>query len=180
MNLNLVLFVQSFRSVFLDYLSLSLDFLFSNSIMATFFLILFILFLIKEHNSLFITCFSLSITAVTIKILKEIFRRPRPGYILDLPISPHSLFSFPSGHTAWAFLLAVVFSNYYPKYRYIFYIVAFLTGFSRMYLGVHYFSDVFFGAIIGVLIGFVSIKYEKNIYNIGEKIIKLKEHFLSL
>ncbi len=172
-----IILIQSYRNLFLDYLSLFFDYLFSSKVLLVFFLVLFFLFIFKKYKNSFPICFSLASMTVVVKLIKEIVKRPRPEFILDLPITSHSLFSFPSGHTAAAFLIAVLFSKYHPKYKYIFYTIAVLTAFSRIYLGVHYLSDVFFGAVIGILVAFFTLKYEKLIITFGEKIIKLKNTF---
>jgi membrane-associated phospholipid phosphatase len=59
--------------------------------------------------------------------------------------------SFPSGHTSMAFATATSLSLEYPKWYVIVtaYTWAGTVGYSRMYLGVHYPSDIFFGALIG-------------------------------
>ncbi len=85
---------------------------------------------------------------------------------------PYSKYSFPSGHTAMSFLFAVVLSDMYPKYMYLFYTIAVLTALSRLYLGVHYLSDVVGGALIGITIGVLAIKNKKLINKLEEKVIK--------
>jgi membrane-associated phospholipid phosphatase len=59
--------------------------------------------------------------------------------------------SFPSGHTSTAFTLATSLSLEYPKWYIIApsYLYACTVGYSRLYLGVHYPSDVLIGALVG-------------------------------
>ena len=92
-------------------------------------------------------------TIVETYALKYIIKRPRP-YItypdlshLDTAGSP----SFPSGHTSAAFALATSASLNYPKWYVIVpsFAWAGLTGYSRLYMGVHYPTDVLAGAALG-------------------------------
>lgn len=85
--------------------------------------------------------------------LKYLVNRDRP-YVThpDLrPLSNESSRSFPSGHTSSAFALATSLSLNYPKWYVVVpaYAWASATGYSRLYLGVHYPSDVFAGAVLG-------------------------------
>lgn len=73
--------------------------------------------------------------------------------------------SFPSGHTSAAFVIATALSIAFPK-RYVIvfsFLWAFATGYSRMYLGVHYPSDVIAGAIVGIGSAFIIYKINKYI-----------------
>ena len=86
-------------------------------------------------------------------ILKYAVNRPRP-YVThpDLhPLGTESSRSFPSGHTSSAFSIATSLSLNYPKWYVIVpaYAWASATGYSRMYLGVHYPTDVLTGAVLG-------------------------------
>jgi undecaprenyl-diphosphatase len=64
-----------------------------------------------------------------------------PGEILDP--------SFPSAHTVYAFMMATLLSARFPRYRALFYVAAGLTGWTRLYLGVHFPTDVVGGALLG-------------------------------
>lgn len=79
--------------------------------------------------------------------LKQLIRRKRP---LDDTLGNPSL---PSGHATIAFSAATILGYRYPKWRIPLYIGAGLVGFSRIYLGRHYTSDVLVGAAIGTTMG---------------------------
>ena len=58
-------------------------------------------------------------------------------------------YSFPSGHTTAGFSMAAVMALHFPPYGYVVYPLATLVGVSRMYIGMHYPSDVIGGAFLG-------------------------------
>jgi len=64
-------------------------------------------------------------------------------------------YSFPSGHTATAFGAAFALFGQIGGFSYGAIALAPLIGFSRVYLGAHYPSDVVAGAFLGVLVGIV-------------------------
>jgi len=86
--------------------------------------------------------------------LKDIVKRPRPPGINTARYLITNNYSFPSGHALTIFLAAAVLGAYYGwKYRLIGYILAFIVSISRVYLGVHYPTDIIAGAIIGTFLG---------------------------
>ena len=95
-------------------------------------------------------------TNLTIKPLVE---RPRPW--LDWPIVPlvaeDDPNSFPSGHTCAAFAAGMAWARALPWRwgRLAAVVLAVLMGLSRLYVGVHYPSDVLAGALIGALCAWV-------------------------
>ena len=93
-------------------------------------------------------------------VIKNIIRRARPFYTisgLEILIKPPKSFSFPSGHTSSFFACATVLISASKKYGGLLLIISFIMGFSRMYVGVHYPSDVFVGMIVGIISGIIAI-----------------------
>ncbi|SDZ04485.1 undecaprenyl-diphosphatase [Proteiniborus ethanoligenes] len=108
---------------------------------------------------------SLSFSQVFVQILKRTMSRERPYNILE-NIKTFDIvlkdYSFPSGHTTASFSMATIFSFYLPQFMFIFIALATLVGISRIYLAVHYPSDVIVGVILGVSSAFVTHSYIVN------------------
>ena len=84
--------------------------------------------------------------------LKQILKRNRPFNVLSFcqsAVKPSDEFSMPSGHTAAAFVMACMIAFFFPAFSLIAYIWATLIGVSRVFLGVHYPTDIVVGAILG-------------------------------
>lgn len=100
----------------------------------------------------------LTLSYYSVGILKNITARPRPFESL-LGVKMLVLqdgFSFPSGHAAYAFMAAFVLSAFFGR-KYLFFSAAALIAFSRVYIGVHYPSDVISGAALGMGIGYLLV-----------------------
>lgn len=97
-------------------------------------------------------------------ILKNLIARERPCWIdSNIPLlvpTPHD-YSFPSGHTLASFEAAVMIFLHNKKWGVISFVLAILIAFSRMYLFVHFPTDIVCGAALGTLISiFVYDVYE--------------------
>ena len=96
--------------------------------------------------------------------IKKTVLRPRPWAGLDPELVNHLVgekgrnYYFPSNHAANMAGLATVFSSIYYQYGKLFWVTAGIVMFSRVYIGVHYPSDVISGCIIGTLYGLVLVK----------------------
>ena len=91
--------------------------------------------------------------------LKELVSRLRPchtlpGVQLLLPCS--ASFSFPSNHAANSFALAALLARYDRKRAWLWFGVAALVAYSRVYTGVHYPSDVVAGAVLGTILALLA------------------------
>ncbi len=111
-------------------------------------------------------------------IIKPLFARLRPCHA-DPPITWLRLiagcggkYGFPSSHAANLFSQGIVIGTFYKRSQIYLYVIALLVCLSRVYLGVHYPSDVVGGAIYGALIAFILLfvgrfalpKYMANFY----------------
>lgn len=97
-------------------------------------------------------------------VMKPLFARIRPydyqlevyGRTVDLLIAAESDFSFPSGHTIASFEAATVLAVYHKKWGIPALVLAGLIAFSRLYLYVHYPTDVICSVILGIGIGLLA------------------------
>lgn len=106
---------------------------------------------------------------VSVMGFKEVFERPRPSHALEDAFlvkfkdfqlvynSKGGLYGFVSSHSANAFCIAMAFSLLSRKRFVVFllFIWAILTGYSRIYCGVHYPGDVLCGGLLGVVLGWL-------------------------
>ena len=103
-------------------------------------------------------------------IIKNLVRRSRPCWLdssIPLLIKNPSDFSFPSGHTLASFEAFVMIFLHNKKWGIASGIIALLIAFSRLYLFVHFPTDVLAGAILGIVISLMT-------YYVYEKIVSPK------
>ena len=119
------------------------------------------LFYLLKHR---IFAFQFLLGTVTLWLIVELAKllvgRKRPYFVIDamrIVGSKAIGFSFPSGHTSQAFFMATIFAQSFhlPWFLVlIMYILAVITGITRIYLGAHYPRDVIAGAFLGTIWGF--------------------------
>lgn len=173
MELKILHIIQNLHTDFLDRIMI----FFTNLGDAGFIWIIIALILLinKKHRKCGIMLvISLILSLIIGNIfLKNIIARQRPCWIDDtvnLLVNNPSDFSFPSGHTLSSFACAVSIYLYNKKNGKYAVALATIIAFSRLYLFVHFPTDVFAGIIFGIIIAFLSrymynVKYEKKLIN---------------
>lgn len=133
--------------------------------------LVFVILLYKKQKEYAYKCAGILVISTLINnIVKVIVRRPRPEYIAVV----ENTFSYPSGHTMasvtlYGFLIYFILKSKISKtYKIVFSIVLgiipVLVGISRIYLGAHYFSDVFGGTLLSImLLSSIDIIYDKTL-----------------
>lgn len=129
------------------------------------FFALFLIFIfsrqkIYAHRALFLFS-SMAVSGVVANIIKVIIGRSRPEMLFEKGLYgvnffnyTHGLTSFPSGHTATTFSLALALSLIFPRYRILLFCFALAVGASRVIITSHYLSDAVGGAYVGMMIVF--------------------------
>jgi undecaprenyl-diphosphatase len=107
----------------------------------------------------------LTVSYYAANLIKVFVARPRPFVALTnvILLGPMAKsYSFPSAHATQAFMMAAMLAGRFKKYI-LFYSLAALVAFSRIYVGVHYPSDVLAGAVIGIVVGLFLAKMYKDL-----------------
>lgn len=103
-------------------------------------------------------------------ILKNAVARTRPFDVntgISLLVKKPTDYSFPSGHTAASFAAVTVLFFAKEKYRYPALVLAVLIAFSRLYLYVHYPTDILGGILVGILCGVIAYLITKKKLKFG-------------
>lgn len=143
------------RSPFFDIFFKFVSFLFFTYAII-FYCIVFLLILKNKKYSYYII-FMMITEALINNVLKIIFKRPRPN---NLALVVEKTYSFPSGHTMACFIITYLVGDYLAKKNpskkaiivFTEATIILLVGMSRIYLGVHYFSDVICAVLISISI----------------------------
>lgn len=91
--------------------------------------------------------------------IRFFYHRPRPFLALDLPhLLTETSYSFPSGHAIFFFALAAGIYTSNKRLGAGLFVAAVLIGLGRVAAGVHYPSDILGGALLGILVGWGSVK----------------------
>ena len=153
---------------------------------AIFFLLGFVLLVFRKTRKVGVYVLgALAITTVCNSVIvKELLARPRP-FSLDYDwwqavyrwpgfVDQPDSFSFPSGHTAAAFAAATAVFFKSRKGGVLLTLFAFVMGFSRVYLEVHYCTDVLFGALFGVVYALIAVAVVHHFYPLVYPVLEEK------
>lgn len=152
--------------------------------------IFWLIFVLKKSTTKKITLILVSLVVLIVLTdqssnqVKHAVKRYRPSHNLEIQELVHSVnnykggqYGFFSSHAANTFgvatFLCLLFNDRKLIFKYHFFIWAIVVSFTRIYLGVHYPSDIFVGMLDGILVGFVVFKIANiiSINKFNEKLI---------
>ncbi len=132
------------------------------------------LYLKKKQGLLFILTATLTILladGISENIIKPLIAHARPCTTQDFIRNQDNFFlnsvhcspsfSFPSTQAVNLFALATLWAGFFGKSGWVIFVLALWTGWTRIYLGLHYPSDILGGMFIGVAMGFLGVKLSR-------------------
>lgn len=160
--------ISYLKNNFLNEFFIGLTFT-SSEIIIFFFLTSLFLWSENKRKWILPLWFTLMLSSLVSFILKVVIQRPRPFQCGIIELAPFLIknsyyiwdFSFPSAQTMLVFSAIPLLLKEFPKFKWIWMVLAGLVAFSRLYFGFHFLSDVIAGAFFGYMIGALVIKTEK-------------------
>lgn len=104
----------------------------------------------KSHDQILFFIATISISWGASEILKRIFQIHRP----DFALIQGADFSFPSSHATISFAIWPLTKNFTPPVKWLIRSLLFIFPLTRLYLGMHYLTDLFAGAFLGLAVGY--------------------------
>lgn len=160
MDFNILYFIQSLRTPLLDKVFVTITSIPGNYGQMWVALAVLLLLFKKTRKCGIVMLLSYGLVyGMGQYILKDLIARPRPCHLdetIELLISRPNSYSCPSTHSGWAFAAATSIYLFNSKYGILTYVFASLVAFSRMYLFVHFPSDVLIGIVLGILFAIIS------------------------
>lgn len=180
-DVQIIQLIEGLRNPFANTFFLAIEFL-SNVFIIFFFLVCLFLWRNKDRKWVLPVGVCLFLSVCVSYLLKVIVRRARPfqeGVTSTLDVLFYEgissfnswNYSFPSFQTMMVFAVLPLINKEFRKFRHVWLGFAILVGFSRVYFGVHYLSDVISGGLIGFLIGMIVIRLEEQ-FKLSERIMK--------
>ena len=133
--------------------------------------ILAFLYLKKRQGVLFVLIAIITVLladGISEKILKPLIALPRPCHTSDFILNQDNFFlnaihcttsfTFPSTHAVNVFTLATLCAGVFGKTGWVAFLLAIWVGWTRVYLGLHYPSDIFGGMLVGIAMGLLALK----------------------
>lgn len=162
LNWDLILFYlinTSFNNEILTLIAKFISFLGTRVFLLIILFFIYILGSKEDEEIVILSLLSFFIAIILVTFLKEAIARPRPYIILDNInfLSTERGYSFPSGHSALSFAVYIILGYKYNKLT-IAIILSSIIAISRVYLGVHYPTDIISGAFLGSIIAVIIIK----------------------
>lgn len=97
-----------------------------------------------------------------VELIRYFYHRPRPFMVYNINhLVANGSYSFPSGHAALFFAMAMAIYFYNKKWSVWFFIAAALMGVARIIAGVHYPTDILGGAMIGIVVAYLILKLKQ-------------------
>ena len=154
------LFFTSYRITFLNSIAIFIHYI---KWYMLFGLVLVVILIRKQYKNIIPLIASLILYVIFTEVLKIVVNRERPYAVLNnslvQDVNPNK--SFPSGHATAMF----AFLPFLDFIKYLWLVLGIIVALSRVYLGVHYLSDVIAGVLLGYFIGELSLylvkKYSK-------------------